>query len=429
MDKKFFESELGESYTLAVLDNGLKVYVCEKPQYTSAYAVFGTKYGSIDTRFSKNGGKVISVPEGIAHFLEHKLFESEDGDAFSKYAETGAMANAFTSFDRTCYLFSCSDKFDENLDILLNFVQSPYFTKETVEKEQGIIGQEIRMYDDSPSWRVLFNMLSAMYVNHPVRIDIAGTVESIAQIDYDLLYKCYETFYNPSNMFICIVGNVNTRDVLKKIETSVPDRGEITVERAGFDEPERINQNYIEQKFPVLIPMFCFGYKQKIKSPYRRLKSKICVELLLEIICGDASPLYKRLMDEGLINDDFDFEYFTGRDYAAVIFSGESKDPKRVADEIKKEINRIREHGFDKKLFSAVKCAAYGDAVRRFDSVEMTAMQLVECAVSDFDLFEQLKLLKTVSYDDVLKRTDVFDDELSVLSVIKPLEDVQNDNV
>ena len=422
MDKKFFESELGESYTLATLDNGLKVYICEKPQYTSAYAVFGTKYGSIDTRFSKNGGKVLDVPEGIAHFLEHKLFESEDGDAFSKYAQTGAMANAFTSFDRTCYLFSCSDNFDKNLDILLNFVQSPYFTKETVEKEQGIIGQEIRMYDDSPSWRVLFNMLSAMYVNHPVRIDIAGTVESIAQIDYDLLYKCYETFYNPSNMFICIVGNVNTREVLKKIETSVIDRGEISVERAGFDEPDRINKSYVEQQFPVLIPMFCFGYKQRIKSPYRRLKSKICVELLLEIICGDASPLYKRLMDEGLINDEFDFEYFTGRDYAAVIFSGESKDPKRVASEINNEIKHIREHGFDKKLFSAVKCAAYGEAVRRFDSVEMTAMQFIECAVSDYDLFEQLKLLKTVSYDDVLKRTDVFDEELSVLSVVRPLE-------
>ena len=422
MDKKFFESELGESYTLATLDNGLKVYICEKPQYTSAYAVFGTKYGSIDTRFSKNGGKVLDVPEGIAHFLEHKLFESEDGDAFSKYAQTGAMANAFTSFDRTCYLFSCSYNFDKNLDILLDFVQSPYFTKETVEKEQGIIGQEIRMYDDSPSWRVLFNMLSAMYVNHPVRIDIAGTVESIAQIDYDLLYKCYETFYNPSNMFICIVGNVNTREVLKKIETSVIDRGEISVERAGFDEPDCINKSYVEQQFPVLIPMFCFGYKQRIKSPYRRLKSKICVELLLEIICGDASPLYKRLMDEGLINDEFDFEYFTGRDYAAVIFSGESKDPKRVASEINNEIKHIREHGFDKKLFSAVKCAAYGEAVRRFDSVEMTAMQFIECAVSDYDLFEQLKLLKTVSYDDVLKRTDVFDEELSVLSVVRPLE-------
>lgn len=423
MQKKVFESLIGESYTLATLDNGLKIYICEKPLYTSAYAVFGTKYGSIDTRFSKNGEKAISVPEGIAHFLEHKLFESEDGDAFTKYAKTGAMANAFTSFDRTCYLFSCSDNFEDNLDILLDFVQSPFFTKETVQKEQGIIGQEIRMYDDSPSWRVLFNMLSAMYINHAVKIDIAGTVESIAQIDSDLLYKCYETFYNPSNMFICIAGNVDANKVLKKIEASVKNNAPVNVERVGFDEPQSIKQSYIEQKFPVLTPMFCFGYKQKISTPYRRLKSKVCVELLLEIICGEASPLYKKLMDEGLINDEFDFEYFTGRDYASVIFSGESKDPKRVAQEIKAEISNIREHGFDKKLFSAVKCAMYGDAVRSFGSVEAIAMSFTDCAVCDYELFERLKLLKTVSYDDVLKRTDVFDDDLSVLSVISPLED------
>ena len=169
MEKRVFESELGESYTLATLHNGLKIYICEMPQFTSSYAVFGTKYGSIDTKFSKNGGEPINVPEGIAHFLEHKLFESEDGDAFTKYAKTGARANAFTSFDRTCYLFSCSDGFDENLDILLDFVQSPYFTEQTVKKEQGIIGQEIRMYDDSPAWRVLFNMLSAMYQKHRMK--------------------------------------------------------------------------------------------------------------------------------------------------------------------------------------------------------------------------------------------------------------------
>ena len=424
MKKKVFESDIGEGYTRAELDNGLKVYICEKPEYTSAYAVFGTVYGSIDTKFSKNGEGTVEVPEGIAHFLEHKLFESEDGDAFSKYAKTGAMANAFTSFDRTCYLFSCSDNFDENLDILLEFVQSPYFTAETVKKEQGIIGQEIRMYDDSPSWRVLFNMLSAMYVNHPVKIDIAGTVESIALIDADLLYKCYETFYNPANMFICIAGNVDAKSVLKRIEESVKCKEKTVIERAGFDEPDCINESYIEQKFPVLTPMFCFGYKQKIYSPYRRLKSKICVNLLLEIICGEVSPLYKRLMNEGLINDEFDFEYFTGRDYASVIFSGESKNPNRVAEEIKKEIENIKEHGFDKKLFSAVKCAQYGEAVRCFNSVEATAMQFVDSAVLNYELFDRLKLLKNVSYDDVLKRTDIFDDEMSVLSVIKPLEDI-----
>ncbi len=423
MKKQVFEGFADESYLKAELDCGLTVYIMEKPQYSSSYAMFGTKYGSIDTRFSKDGGDMIDVPEGIAHFLEHKLFESEDGDAFSKYAKTGASANAFTSFDRTCYLFSCSDKFYENLDILLNFVQSPYFTEETVQKEQGIIGQEIRMYDDSPGWCVMFNLLKAMYHCHPVRIDIGGTVESISQINADLLYKCYETFYNPANMFICIAGNIDADKTLKQIENSIKPKTPVEITRGEFDEPQNAVTNYVEQKLAVNMPIFCLGFKQKIATPYRRLKSKVCVNLLLEIICGDASPLYARLMNEGLINDEFDCEYFNGNGYAAVLFEGESKDPRRVTEEIKREINRLRIEGIDKKLFSAVKCGAYGSMVRKFNSVESIAMQLTECAMCDYDLFEEIKLLKTVSYDDVLKRLDVFDDENAVLSVIVPQED------
>lgn len=423
MKKQIFEGFGEESYVKAVLDNGLEIYIMEKPQYSSSYAIYGTHYGSIDTKFSKNGSEMITVPEGIAHYLEHKLFEGEDGDAFSKYAKTGASANAFTSFDRTCYLFSCSDNFYENLDILLSFVQSPYFTKENVEKEQGIIGQEIRMYDDNPGWRVMFNLLKGMYHNHPVRIDIAGTVESIAQIDADLLYKCYETFYNPANMFICLVGNIDTDKTLKQIESSIIDREPVDITRGEFDEPQTIVKPYVEQRLAVNTPMFCLGFKQKINSPYRRLKSKVCVDLLLQLICGDASPLYARLMNEGLINDDFDSEYFNGNGYAAVIFEGESCDPERVANEIKAEINRLREEGVSKKLFSAVKCAMYGDMVRRFNSVENLTMSLTECAINDYSLFDEIKMVKSVSYDDVMKRFDIFDDENAVLSVIKPLED------
>ncbi len=423
MKKQIFEGFGEESYIKAVMPNGLQIYIMEKPQYSSSYAIYGTHYGSIDTKFSKDGSEMISVPEGIAHYLEHKLFEGEDGDAFSKYAKTGASANAFTSFDRTCYLFSCSDNFYENLDILLSFVQSPYFTPENVQKEQGIIGQEIRMYDDNPGWRVMFNLLKAMYHTHPVRIDIAGTVESIAQIDADLLYKCYETFYNPANMFICLVGNIDTDKTLKQIENSILDRTPVEITRGEFDEPQTIVKPYVEQRLAVNTPMFCLGFKQKITSPYRRLKSKVCVDLLLQLICGDASPLYARLMNEGLINDDFGSEYFNGNGYAAVIFEGESSDPERVANEIKAEINRLREEGISKKLFSAVKCAMYGDMVRRFNSVENLAMSLTECAINDFSLFEEIKMVKSVSYDDVMKRFDIFDDENAVLSVIKPLED------
>lgn len=419
MIKQRFDSEIGESYIKAELDCGLKIYILEKPQYSSAYAVFGTKYGSIDTCFTANG-ETLSVPEGIAHFLEHKLFESEDGDAFTRYAETGGYANAFTSFDRTCYLFSCSDRFYDNLAILLDFVQSPYFTEQTVQKEQGIIGQEIRMYDDSPSWRVMFNMLSAMYKNHPVRIDIAGTVDSIAQIDHNLLYKCYNTFYNPSNMFICIAGNVNSEKVLKQIELAVIPNEPISIERIPADEPDGVAQQYTEQALEVAMPMFCFGYKEPVSAPERTLKEKIHTAILLEIIAGDSSPLYKRLVEEGLINDEFSSEYFTGNGYAAVIFDGESSNPERVAEEIKKEVERLKTEGIDKKLFSAVRCGMYGDAIRRFNNVEGIAMQLIDCAMFGYNLFDEIKYLKSVTVEDVYKRLSLLDGEKTVLSVIKP---------
>ena len=419
MQKQVFESEIGESYIKAIHPSGLKIYILEKPQYNSAYAVFGTKYGSIDTCFSVNGEKT-QVPEGIAHFLEHKLFESEDGDAFTKYAATGAYANAYTSFDRTCYLFSCSDRFYDNLGILLDFVQSPYFTAETVQKEQGIIGQEIRMYDDSPEWRVMFNMLLAMYKNHPVRIDIAGTVESIAEIDDKLLYKCYNTFYNPSNMFICIAGNVNSEKVLSQINNAIKTNAPIEIERIGCDEPDEVYEKYVEQNLAVAQPMFCFGYKESVDKPERTVKEKVRTALLLEIIAGDSSPLYKKLINEGLINDEISFEYFTGHGYSAVIFDGESSNPKKVAEEIKAEIERLKTDGIDKKLFSAVRCGMYGEAVRSFNSVESIASQLVSCAMSDSGLFDEIKYLKAVTPDDVCKRLSLLDNNKTVLSVINP---------
>ena len=422
MKREVFQSDIGESYIKATLSSGLKVYILEKPQYNSSYAIFGTKYGSIDTCFSVNGEKT-KVPEGIAHFLEHKLFESEDGDAFAKYAKTGAYCNAFTSFDRTCYLFSCSDKFYENLDILLNFVQSPYFTKETVEKEQGIIGQEIRMYDDNPGWRVMFNMLKGMYHNHPVRIDIAGTVESIAEIDYELLYKCYNTFYNPSNMFVCIAGNVDADKVLKQVEDSVKTGEAVTIERINEQEPEEVVNPYVSQKLAVAQPIFCLGYKEKTETAERTLKEKISTALLIEILAGDASPLYKKLINEGLINDEFSSEYFNGNGYAAVIFEGESNNPERVAEEIKAEVERLKNEGIDKKLFSAVRCGMYGNAIRMFDSVDAIAMQFVDCAICDTGLFDEIKYLKSVTVEDVYKRLLTLDGEKTVLSVIKPMEE------
>lgn len=421
MLKETITSDIGESYVKAVHSSGLKIYILEKPQYNSSYAIFGTKYGSIDTCFSVDG-EGVEVPEGIAHFLEHKLFESEDGDAFTKYAKTGAYANAFTSFDKTCYLFSCSNMFYENLEILLDFVQSPYFTEATVQKEQGIIGQEIRMYDDSPAWRVMFNMLLAMYKNHPVRIDIAGTVESIAKIDADLLYKCYNTFYNPSNMFLCIAGNVETDKILKMVESSIKQNNPLEIERIKPEEPEEVLQNVVEQNLPVAQPMFCFGYKHNA-SKLPSVKDRVCIGILLEIIAGDCSPLYKKLMDDALINDDFSSEYFFGDGYSSVIFEGESSDPYKVAQAIKTEVARLKEDGINKKLFAAIRSGLYGSAIREFNSVQGIAMQFVDCAMNDTSLFDEIKYLKSVTVEDVTKRLAWFSNDKTVLSVINPLKE------
>ncbi len=421
MQKQIIRNDsIRETIVAATHESGLRVFLVPKPEYTSAYAIFGTKYGSIDTKFRVDGGNMVEVPEGIAHYLEHKLFESEDGDAFTRYAKTGASANAYTSFDRTCYLFSCSEQFKESLDILLDFVQSPYFTAETVAKEQGIIGQEIRMYDDSPSWRVLFNMLEAMYENHPVRIDIAGTVESISHITADLLYTCYNAFYNLNNMFICIAGNVDPDQVLAQIESGLKPVRKVTVERGSYPEPDGVKKHYVSQQFPITMPMFCLGFKEKCDTPQRSLKETLSMEVLLELLVGPTSPLYERLIDQGLINTNFDSEYFTGHGYAAPIFSGESFHAQEVAEAILAEANRLRTEGIDEALFRSICRGKYGRAVMSFNHVESIVSGLVEAAMQGTCLFDDFELLHSLTVDDVAQRLSVFRPECMVLSVVEP---------
>lgn len=420
MEYQIIKSEIGESYITAIHESGLKIFIMPKPQFTSVYAIFGTKYGSVDTKFSVNGGKTVEVPEGIAHFLEHKLFESEDGDAFSKYAKTGASANAFTSFDRTCYLFGCSESFEENLGILLDFVQHPYFTAETVKKEQGIIGQEIQMYDDSPGWCVLFNMLESMYEKNPVRIDIAGTKESISQITDKLLYDCYNTFYNLSNMYICISGNVEVEKTISLIEKGLLPAKSVQIERGTFEESDAVTRTYVEKQMEVSIPLFNYGYKIHCSSSLKTLKEKIHMGAALDCLAGDFSPLYRDLTDSGYINDEFDTEYFTGNYYASVIFSGESQNPKAVKEKIDREVERIILEGIDAETVESVKKSMYGDSVRRFNRVSEMTMQLVECAMTGDGLFDELDIIKSITPDDIISALRLLKKENSVLSVINP---------
>ena len=240
MDRQVIKSDiLNEQYSLIKTDCGLTVACYPMPKHNGIHAVFATKFGSINRRFSVDG-EDMEIPAGVAHFLEHKMFENEDGDAFEKFAKTGANANAFTSFDKTCYIFSATNNIEESLDILLSFVTQPYFTKETVEKEQGIIGQEIKMYDDSASWRVLFGVLEGLYHNHTVKDDIAGTVESIAQITPEMLYKCAEAFYSPSEMVLSVAGNITEQQLMDAVERAGFTAAKHTVVREKIDEPETI---------------------------------------------------------------------------------------------------------------------------------------------------------------------------------------------
>lgn len=414
--------KIGETVKIYTHKSGLKVYVCEKKEYSSAYAIFGTRYGSIDTKFRISDGEFIEVPEGIAHYLEHKLFESEEQDAFERFSKTGASANAFTSFDRTCYLFSCSSKFEENFRILLDFVQHPYFTEETVRKEQGIIGQEISMYDDNAGWRVLFNLLCALYKVHPVRIDIAGTVESIAKINAELLYDCYNTFYNLNNMFICVAGNVDAETVFSLCDELLLDKKKVEIERFMPEEDENIVSNKTEIKLPVSIPMFAIGFKEKCLKPQKTVREKVLTEIVLKCVFGTDGELYKELFDSGLINDNFGTEYFTGYGYASVIIEGESNNPDKVREIINNYIIKIKSTGISDEVVRRNVKAFYGKAVSEYNSVENIVMNMVDSAFYETEVFEDLKVLNEITTNDVNARlNEILTIENSSISIVNKI--------
>lgn len=417
----FHNPRTGERVVRIDHSSGLTIYVWPKEGYQSCYAVFGTHYGSIDTVFDIDGVRT-EVPAGIAHYLEHKLFENEDCDAFEKYAKTGANANAFTTFDRTAYLFSCTGDVTLSLEVLLDFVQKPYFTEATVEKERGIIGQEIRMYDDTPGWRVFFNLLRTMYQKHPVRVDIAGTVESIAQITPELLYGCYNGFYNLHNMVLAVAGNVTPEQVLAVADRLLIPAPEWNLSRADAGEPDEVAAPRIEQAMPVAAPLFYYGYKYPMRGTgCLSARESAAAGALLELLAGTASPLYTRLMHEGLINQGFGMELFDGPGYAAFLFAGESRDPDAVAAAIHDEAVRLQREGLDPDAFEAVRNALYGSAVMALNDVEDCGDSLMNGHFRGCTPFEGLEAAAALTLDDVSALLcRVFEPQRAVLSVIRP---------
>lgn len=427
MKKEIITSRLtGDNCIHVKHSSGLDIYISEMQGFSSVHALFGTKYGSINTMFRTSADtEYTTVPEGIAHFLEHKLFENEECGVFELYAKTGAMCNAFTSFDKTCYLFSCSKNYTENLRILLDFVQNPYFTKENVEKEQGIIGQEIQMTNDNPEWRVFFNMLKSMYHSHPVRIDIAGTAESIAKIDADLLYKCYNTFYNLNNMVLSIAGNVNADEVLAICDELLKPCEDNGLETVFPDEPNSIVRSEIREIQPVGISIFHLGYKcRPVSDRKEKVRKYITASITATLLCSKSNEMYSRLMNDGIINNTFDCEIFNGDGYMSLIFSGESSQPDEIRTAVVNEFARILNDGVCEKDFRRIKKSSYGNLIRQLNNVSAVAGLMINNALSGIGTFDIIDTFSEITSQDVYDfiKSELTEDKL-VLSVIEKAGD------
>ena len=393
--------EIGEKYYYLQHKSGLDVYVVPKKMSTS-YAIFGTKFGSIDNRFVLDGKEIV-LPDGIAHFLEHKMFEQEDGtDAFLRFAKTGANANAFTSFDQTCYVFTATRQVDESLDILLSMVGRPYFTEATIQKEQGIIGQEIRMYDDNPDWRMLFALCGCLYENHPIRSDIAGTVESIAEITPEMLYACTDAFYDPANMVLAVAGGVTTRQVLDACARAGLDKPRTPHKVQRIQKPEGPLPAKTRDQFRMSVSKPCIGVGYK-EAPLgeNRVRGEILCDLLGELVCGGMTPLYRRLYDEGLVNPGFGAEYLSVEGCCCILFTGESDEPEKVRTLLLEEIERIRREGVDEELFTLCKNQMYGEMLEALESPTGAAGALVSNYLRSSTLEEGVQLLAALTKQEV----------------------------
>ena len=425
--KKIVNDILKEEVYYEKLESGLEIFFMPKAGFSKKYAVFATKYGSNDLEFIPLGETTkFRVNEGIAHFLEHKMFEQpEDKNAFDRFSELGVSANAYTNFDITAYLFSCTQNFNEALAHLISYVQTPYFTHENVEKEKGIIEQEIKMYEDNADWKVYFNTLKAMYVNHPTRIDIAGTVESIYKITKEELYKCYNTFYNPANMAIFVVGDLDFEETIKVITDSVlktkNEVGEIV--RFYPDEPNHINIKEIKEDLPVSIPMFTIGFKdiQNDLEGRALLKKEILTEIILDMVFKRGSYLYEELYSGENINDTFGCDHVSQVGHGYTILSGESKDPLKTREIIMKALEKLFKDGLNIGDFERVKKRKIGMFLKSFDSVEFIANNFITYNFKGINLIEYLEVLKEVEFKEVEERfKSHFREELSVISIINP---------
>ncbi len=417
---------VGEAVYAAELDNGLRVYVMPKRGYNKKYATFATHYGSVDSHFQAPGDpEPVNVPDGIAHFLEHKLFEKKEGNVFDQFAALGAMSNAFTTYTSTSYLCSTTENFPQCLDLLVDFVLRPYFTDESVAKEKGIIAQEIRMYEDSPRWRLRDNLLMALYHDYPVRVNIAGTVESIANITKELLYKCYRTFYRPENMNLFVTGEVDPAWVIDRIAARGPasggPRGEI--KRLFPPEPATVNRPLVDEAMAVAVPLILVGFKdQDVGYDGPGLLDKaVYMDVLLEALLGRGSPIYDSLYRDGLIDERFAFDYDGERDYGYAAIGGESRDPELLLDRLATAFDEVRRTGLEPDTFERVRRKLTGGFIAGFNSPDYAAHNFTLYRFRDVDIFDYLTALGQATLEGANQRLRAFfDPSAMAASVVRP---------
>ena len=409
---------IGETLHTFVHESGLRVYVLPKKGFGKSFAIFAADFGSINNNFTADGVK-IRVPDGVAHFLEHKLFEEEEGNVFESFSALGASANAYTSFDMTGYLFSATANVYASLEVLIKFVQNPYFTDENVEKEKGIIGQEIDMYRDDPGWNCFYGGVRTMYENHPIRHDIAGTAESISKIDKTLLYQCYNAFYAPENMILFVGGDVEPEKIEETVNRVAVQKPSPAVEFVLPEEPETVSGREAEAEFMVSRPMMTLNYKEKPMADV--VYSEAAYEVLGALLFGKSTSLYKELYAENLINDSFSYGYTSGKGYAFMQIETETDDPAAVRERIFRHIDKMREEGILEADFERVKRSTFGKAVRLMDDAEKIAHNFVPMAFRGGDFLTYPEVIKNLKKKDVeaILENGLSADK-SVLSVIKP---------
>ena len=413
---------LGEKVFRETLSNGLEVVVVSKPSHAKHYAFFAVRYGGMDMRFQL-GGRWQDTPAGIAHYLEHKMFDTEEGNVLQELAKNGAADNAFTSSSMTAYYIQCTEKFYENLRILLSFVSVPYFTQESVDKEQGIIAQEIRMIEDEPDWQVYANLMKCLYRDSPVRVPVVGSIESIRRITPQVLYDCHRAFYTPSNMVLVCVGAMDPEKVVRAAEEILPkESGPAILRDYGAEEALLPAKREARLSMEVSMPMFLAGYKCRPQSGGEALlRQSIIGDLACDVLFGDSSPLYTRLYEEGVINGSLggNFDMLPGVAYLYV--GGDAKDPRRVFEEIGRQAKKLGEEGIDEAFYQQIRRASYGGMIRSLNSFENIAVSMAEGYFRGFDYYHFPEVFDSVTKADVeaFLRENVTG-ERAALSIIQP---------